>query len=65
MAKDHETHLAFDPILERVVTKREATGRIEAKLSDNLTWCFCDLCGNLTEYSAIRFNTVAVKKMKN
>lgn len=65
MAKDHETHLAFDPLLERVVTKREATGRIEAKLADNLTWCFCELCGNLTEYSAIRFNPVVVKKLKN
>ncbi|GBR05555.1 winged helix-turn-helix transcriptional regulator [Acetobacter oeni] len=65
MAKDYETHLAFDPILERVVTKREATGRIEAKLADNLTWCFCELCGNLTEYSAIRFNPVVVKKLKN
>lgn len=65
MAKDHETYLAFDPILERVVIKREATGRIEAKLADNLTWCFCELCGNLTEYSAIRFNPVVVKKLKN
>lgn len=65
MTKDHEPYLAFDPILERAVTKREATGRIEAKLADNLTWCFCELCGNLTEYSAIRFNPVVVKKLKN
>ncbi|MCQ0041910.1 MAG: winged helix-turn-helix transcriptional regulator [Bombella sp.] len=30
-----------------------------------MTWCFCELCGNLTEYSAIRFNPVVVKKLKN
>ncbi|MFS8370688.1 winged helix-turn-helix transcriptional regulator [Acetobacter indonesiensis] len=65
MPQDHDIYLAFDPILGRVIYQKEATGRIKAKLSDNLTWCFCELCEKLTEYSAVRFNPVVIKRLKN
>ncbi|KXV14894.1 hypothetical protein AD933_10780 [Acetobacter malorum] len=65
MAKNTETYLAFDPVLERMVIQSEATGRMRAKLSDNHAWCFCELCGNLTEYSEVRSAPVVVKRLKN
>lgn len=44
--------LNFDPIyLETKRVAETSSARIQAKLNDPYSWCFCELCWRTTEYS--------------
>ena len=52
----------MNPLLGVLVTECETTSaKVRAKLGDPYSWCFCDLCGRLTEY-AIAIETRKVFK---
>lgn len=51
MAKRY-SQLVFSPRLGHLVAEHETTSaRVRHKLSDYLNWCFCELCGDHTEFA--------------
>lgn len=45
-------HLVFSPQLGHLVAEHETTSaRVRRKLSNYLNWCFCEFCGDETEFS--------------
>lgn len=54
----------MNPLLGVLVAECETTSaRVHAKLSNGYTWCFCDLCGKLTEYAVALEARKIFKKM--
>ncbi|PEN27550.1 MarR family transcriptional regulator [Acetobacter fabarum] len=65
MKKSLKKQTAFDPYLERIVLQpKDLPDRIHTKLSDHYAWCFCEFCGNPTEYSAILEAPKVIKRLK-
>ncbi|WP_155723150.1 winged helix-turn-helix transcriptional regulator, partial [Gluconobacter potus] len=58
-------HLTFDPYYERMTRQFETSSdRIRTKLADRYAWCFCELCGNPTEYSATVAAPRVIKRLE-
>lgn len=65
MKKPRTAQTAFDPYLEHMVVEFDTSSdRIRAKLDDNYTCHFCELCWRPTEYSRTLDMLMVVKRLQ-